>query len=94
MITKKDVEYIAGLARVHLKDDELEKLQTNLQSILGYVEKLSTLDITNVEPTSHALALSNVFRQDIVRPSLSQTDALKIAPEKHDGAFKVPQVIE
>ncbi len=94
MITKKDVEYIAGLARVHLKDDELEKLQTNLQSILGYVEKLSTLDITNVEPTSHALPLHNVFRNDIVKPSLNQKDALKIAPQQHDGAFKVPQVIE
>lgn len=94
MITPKDVEYIAALARIHLQDQEVQKLTANLEDILGYIEKLKTLDVTNVEPTSHALALSNVFRQDIVRPSLSQTDALKIAPEKHDGAFKVPQVIE
>ncbi len=94
MITPKDVEYIAALARIHLQDQEVQKLTANLEDILGYIEKLKTLDVTNVEPTCHALALSNVFRQDIVRPSLSQADALKIAPEKHDGAFKVPQVIE
>lgn len=94
MITKKDVEYIAGLARIHLKDDEIAKLTTNLEGILGYVEKLEKLDVTGVEPTSHALPLQNVFREDIVRPSLSQDNALKIAPQKHDGAFKVPQIIE
>ena len=94
MITKKDVEYIAGLARIHLKEDEIVKLTSNLEGILGYVEKLSTLDVTNVEPTSHALPVKNVFRQDIVKPSFSQEDALKIAPQQHDGAFKVPQVIE
>lgn len=94
MITKKDVEYIAALARIHLKEEETEKLTTNLEAILGYVEKLKSLDVTGVEPTSHALPLHNVFREDEVRPSLSQTDALKIAPQQHDGAFKVPQVIE
>ncbi len=94
MITQKDVEYIAALARIHLRDDEVTKLTANLEDILGYIEKLKTLDVTNVEPTSHALALSNVFRPDIVKPSLSQADALKIAPQQHDGAFKVPQVIE
>jgi aspartyl-tRNA(Asn)/glutamyl-tRNA(Gln) amidotransferase subunit C len=94
MITKKDVEYIAGLARIHLKEDEVVKLTANLEGILGYVEKLSTLDVSNVEPTSHALPLKNVFRADTVKPSFSQADALKIAPQQHNGAFKVPQVIE
>ncbi len=94
MITPKDVEYIAALARIHLQDKEVEKLTANLEDILGYVEKLKTLDVSGVEPTSHALALSNVFREDIVKPSLNQADALKIAPEQENGAFKVPQVIE
>ncbi len=94
MITKKDVEYIAGLARIHLTEVEIEKLTTNLGGILGYVEQLKKLDVTNVEPTSHALPVQNVFRPDIVKPSLTQDEALRIAPQKHDGAFKVPQVIE
>ena len=94
MITQKDVEYIAALARIHLQDDEVAKLTTNLEDILSYIEKLKTLDVSHVEPTSHALALSNVFRADIVKPSLSQAAALKIAPEQHNGSFKVPQVIE
>lgn len=94
MITSKDVKYIAALARIHLQESEVEKLTANLEDILGYVEKLKTLDVTGVEPTSHALALSNVFREDIVKPSLNQACALKIAPQQHGGSFKVPQVIE
>jgi aspartyl/glutamyl-tRNA(Asn/Gln) amidotransferase C subunit len=77
MITKKDVEYIAGLARIHLQDQEIEKLTGNLEDILGYIEKLEKLDVSQVEPTSHALPVQNVFRDDVVRPSLSQSDALK-----------------
>lgn len=80
MITKKDVEYIAGLAQIHLKDDEIVKLTANLEGILGYVEKLSTLDVTNVEPTSHALPVKNVFRQDIVKPSFSRRGCFKDRP--------------
>ncbi len=94
MITKKDVEYIAGLARIHLQENEIKKLTTNLEDILGYIEKLEKLDVSQVEPTSHALPVQNVFRDDVVRPSLAQTDALKNAPQQHNGAFKVPQVIE
>lgn len=94
MITKKDVEYIAGLARIHLQKPEAEKLTSNLEDILGYIEKLEKLDVSQVEPTSHALPVQNVFRDDVVRPSLSQADALKNAPKQHSGSFKVPQVIE
>ncbi len=94
MITKKDIEKIASLARIHLEDSETDKLAKNLEGILGYVEKLKKLDVTNVEPTSHAMPIQNVYREDKVKPSLSQEDSLKIAPQKHNGFFKVPQVIE
>lgn len=94
MLTKKEVQQIANLARIHLTDEELDKLTGNLGNILGYVEKLKELDVTNVEPTSHALPVQNVYRPDIVKPSLSQDEALKNAPQKEGGAFKVPQVIE
>lgn len=94
MITKEDVKYIAALARIHLKDPEVERITTNLEDILHYVDQLKELDVSQVPPTSHVLPLKNVYRPDEVRPSLDQKEALGIAVQQHNGAFKVPQVIE
>jgi aspartyl-tRNA(Asn)/glutamyl-tRNA(Gln) amidotransferase subunit C len=94
MITKDDVKYIASLARIHLQEHELEQLTHNLEDILHYVAKLQKLDVTNVEPTTHVLALKNVYREDVVKPSLTQKEALSISVAQHNGSFKVPQVIE
>ena len=94
MITPKDVKYIASLSRIHLRDEEIEELTKNLENILHYIAKLEKLDVSKVEPTSHVLPLKNVFREDKVKPSLTQEEALKIAVDKHHGAFKVPKVIE
>ena len=93
-ITEKDVEYIAGLSRIHLQKEETAILQNDLAHILEYVAKLKELDTTTIEPTSHVLPLKNVYREDIVHPSLNQEDALKFSVEKHNGSFKVPKVIE
>ena len=60
----------------------------------AYITKLQKLDVDHISPTTHVLPINNVFRQDIVKPSLSQEEALSFAPAKHKGAFKVPQVIE
>ena len=94
MITRKDVKYISDLSRIHLTDDEAEKLTKSLEGILHYIEKLNTLDVSNVQPTSHVLPITNVFREDTVIPSLPQDKALSVAVEKHNGSFKVPKVIE
>jgi len=94
MISKEDVQYIAGLARIHLDQSESGKLTEDLEKILGYVGKLGDLDLKAVAPTSHAMALKNVFRNDEVRPSLDQKTVLTNAPEQLRGSFKVPQVIE
>jgi aspartyl-tRNA(Asn)/glutamyl-tRNA(Gln) amidotransferase subunit C len=93
-ISKKDVEYIAALARMHVADDQLEGFTQNLTDIVGYVEQLQKLDLKDVKPTSHAVPLTNALRKDIVKPSLSNADALAIAPESKDGCVKVPLVIE
>jgi aspartyl-tRNA(Asn)/glutamyl-tRNA(Gln) amidotransferase subunit C len=93
-ISKKDVEYIAALARMHVAEDKLESLTKNLTDIVGYVEQLQKLDLKDVKPTSHAVPLTNALRKDEIRPSLSNAEALSIAPEKKDGCFKVPLVIE
>jgi aspartyl-tRNA(Asn)/glutamyl-tRNA(Gln) amidotransferase subunit C len=93
-MTKDEVRYIASLARIHLEEKELEHLTKNLDDILGYIIKLQKLDVKNVQPTTHVLPINNVFRPDVVKPSLTQEEALSFAPAKHKGSFKVPQVIE
>ncbi len=94
MITPNDVQKIASLARVHLKEDEISDIAKNLEAVLGYVNKLQDLDVSGVEPTTHVLPLKNVYREDEVKASLSQDKALSISVEKAHGSFVVPKVIE
>ena len=89
-----DVKYVAHLARLALTPDEEKKLSAQLGSILGYIEKLRELDVTNVEPTAHAVPMVNVTRADEIRPSLSHEDALRNAPNKGGGLFIVPKIVE
>ena len=92
-ITIKDVDYIAALARLEFTAEEKEQFAHQLTDILHYMEKLNELDTTNVEPLSHVIELSNVFRDDVVKPSIPTADALRNAPAKTDSHFKVPKVI-
>ena len=94
MISKNDVKNIASLARIHLQEEEITALTKDLEGILHYVDKLSKLDVTKVQPTTHVAPLKNVLRKDVVKPSLKTDSALKIAVEHHEGSFKVPKVIE
>lgn len=94
MINQETVRYIADLARIALTDDELGRYAKELEAILGYIGKLEKLPVTDVEPTSHALAVKNVYRDDVVQPSLTNAEAVSIAVAKHNGSFKVPLVIE
>jgi aspartyl-tRNA(Asn)/glutamyl-tRNA(Gln) amidotransferase subunit C len=93
-ITKKDVLHVANLARLALSEEEAELYTTQLQRILGYVEKLSELKTEGVEPTSYTVPFTRVMREDRVTNSISQEEALKNAPDKAIGCFKVPQIIE
>jgi aspartyl-tRNA(Asn)/glutamyl-tRNA(Gln) amidotransferase subunit C len=89
-ITRADVEHVARLARLALRDDEIERFQEQLNAILEAVGKVSELDLADVPPTSHPLALVNVFEPDEPRPSLPLEDALANAPEREGGFFRVP----
>lgn len=93
-ISPKDVEYLAHLARVQLSDEEIRRFAGQLDEILGYVEKLKRVNTEGVPPTSHVLSLSNVFREDRARPSLSPDEALANAPDKEGPFFRVPKIIE
>jgi len=93
-ITLSDVEKVARLARLGLSSDEKEKLGDQLNDILVYMDKLDELDTTDIEPLAHILSLKNVLREDRVCEGLTQSEAMKNAPEEKDGLFKVPPVIE
>ena len=94
MISREDVEHVARLARLALNDDELERMREQLNAILGYIDKLRELDVTNVEPTSHAVPLVNVMREDEVVPCLPQDEMLANAPDRVGELFRVPRIIE
>jgi len=81
---------VARLARLRLSDDEVARMSEQLSTILGHVEALSSLDLADVPPTAHALAVENVTRPDVPRPSWPRDEVLAEAPAVQDGAFKVP----
>src|SRR5205823_11311790 len=90
MIERKDVEHVARLARLALTDAEIEKMREQLNGILAYIEKLNELDTSNVEPTSHAVPMVNVMRDDVPAPCLPPDEALRNAPDRSGQFFKVP----
>jgi len=93
-IDPAQVEHIARLARLALTRTERELLGSQLSDILTYVEKLSGVDTREVAPTSHVLELSNVFREDALRPCLSVDEALFNAPDRAGDFYRVPKIIE
>ena len=85
---------MSNTSRISLTPDEEKKLAAQLGGILGYIEKLKELDVTDVEPTAHAVPLVNVTRPDEIRPSLPHDDALRNAPKQAGGLFIVPKIVE
>jgi len=92
--TDFDVKYVAHLARLSLTPEEEQKFGAQLGQVLGYIEKLREVDVSQVEPTAHAVPLVNVTRPDKVCPSISNEDALRNAPAKANGLFLVPKIVE
>ena len=94
MISREDVEHVARLARLALSEVESERMREQLSGILAYIDKLGALDTAGVEPTSHAVPMVNVMRDDDTRPCLGQGVALANAPDRSDAFFRVPRIIE
>ena len=94
-MSKIDISKIARLARLHLTDEELKYLETQVSQILAFVEKLNEIQgLESVKPTSHPLSLLNVFRADEPKPGISIEEFLKTSPRSRGRFFEVPQVIE
>ncbi len=91
---KIDVAYVAELARLELTDEEKNVFQPQLESIVGYVDKISSVDVEGVEPMMHGRPLVNAFREDVVRPSLPVEVALGNAPKRVGDEFLLPKIVE
>ena len=90
MIDRDQVLHVARLARLRLSEDEVERMSSELSSILGHIEKIEELDLDGVEPTSHVVEVENVLREDEPRPSWSRERILEGAPDASDEGFRVP----
>jgi aspartyl-tRNA(Asn)/glutamyl-tRNA(Gln) amidotransferase subunit C len=92
-ITKQEVLYVAELARLEIDDASVEKFAGQIGNILDYVDQLNQVDTSGIKPTSHALALTNAFREDAEAPHLERDAALANAPEQEEGSFVVPKIV-
>ncbi len=90
MIDREQVLHVARLARLELSDEEVDRMSGELSGILEHVDKIGELDLENVEPMDHVVALENVLRPDEPRPSLPVERALEPAPDPQEGGFGVP----
>jgi aspartyl-tRNA(Asn)/glutamyl-tRNA(Gln) amidotransferase subunit C len=90
VIDREQVLHVARLARLGLREDEVEAMSRELSGILEHVDRISELDLEQVEPTSHVVELENVLRPDEPRPSWHREDILEPAPDPVEGAFRVP----
>lgn len=93
-ISRDEVAHLARLARIDLEDAELDHLAGQLDVILGAVARVGEVAAADIPPTSHPLPLTNVMRADVVRPSLTQDQALSGAPSAEDGKFRVPRILD
>ena len=92
-ISPEEVKHVADLARLEMTSEEVESMTQQLDGILSYVAKLNELDTEGVQPTTHAISIVNVFREDLVKPSLDREDVLANAPQQDNESFVVPKVI-
>lgn len=93
-VTKEDIQTVAGLSRLAIPETETDAYIEQLSGFWEYVENLKEVNTEGVAPTTYALPMQNVFREDVVKPSLEREAALSNAPLKEDGYFKVPRVLE
>jgi aspartyl-tRNA(Asn)/glutamyl-tRNA(Gln) amidotransferase subunit C len=94
MIDDRDVDHVARLARLTLSTAEKARMRKELSAILSHIDTLAEVAVEGVEPTSHAVPLVNVMRDDDVRECLPAADALANAPDRAGEFFRVPRIIE
>lgn len=94
MITIKDVEHVAKLARLAVSEEEKEKFAQQLGDIVGYIDQLNEVNTDNVKPMAHAIPISNVVRDDIAENNYDREEMLAISPDEEEGFIQVPKIID
>jgi len=92
-LTREDVAHVAALARLHLSEDELDLFTGQLAEVLDHAADVASLDLAGVEPTAHAMAVTNVLRSDETRACLDRDEVLGQAPSVEDHRFRVPRIL-
>ncbi len=92
-LSRDDVAHVAALARLELTEEELERYTGQLAQVLEHAKDVSSLDLSGVAPTAHAMAVVNVLRPDEVRPTLDRAEVLAEAPEVESDRFRVPRIL-
>ncbi len=92
-ITGDDVQALARLSSLALTDDEIDALTTDISNIVNYIDSLSELDTSKVEPTYQVSGRQNIWRDDVIQPGVSRDDLLALAPESVEDQIKVPKVL-
>ena len=93
-ISRAEVAHLARLARLALSDDELDRFAGQLDVIIASVARVAEVAADDIPPTSHSLPLTNVMRDDVARPGLTQDEALAGAPAAEQGRFRVPRILD
>ncbi len=93
-ITKDMVEYVAELSRLKLTDEQCAATQKSLGDIIGYMDVLNNINTDGIEPMSHAFAVKNVMREDVVISGGEREELLANAPKANSEAFVVPRTVE
>jgi aspartyl-tRNA(Asn)/glutamyl-tRNA(Gln) amidotransferase subunit C len=93
MITKEEVQHIAGLARIGVEEHEIEKIATDLSAILDWVEQLKEVDVTGIEPTAHITGMENMTKEDMEKDFSNKAGIIDLFPEKKDNYDKVKSVL-
>ena len=93
-ITRAEVAHLARLSRLALSDEELDRMASQLDVILGAVDRVREVAAADIPPTSHSVPLTNVFRPDEITPSLPRDEVLAGAPAAEDGRFRVPRILD
>jgi len=94
MLNKNDIEDIAHLSRLELTDSESEKITEQINKLLNNFANLQKIDTKGVVPTSHAVPMQNIFREDVVKPSLTPEEVVSNGAEVMDNCFVVPRIVD
>jgi aspartyl-tRNA(Asn)/glutamyl-tRNA(Gln) amidotransferase subunit C len=92
MVDKEEFKYLEGLCKIRFEKDELEKVTSRLNDVLGHLDNLGRVDTEGIKPTSHVIEITNAFREDVPGKSISRKEALKNAPDTEGHGFKIPDL--